>query len=60
MCEIVKYKAVCLIICLFVISLQITATNDTDKASPTLNSFSSLVLQEEFVKDVPIDYCKSD
>lgn len=50
----------CLIICLFVTSLQITATSDAGKASPTLNSFNSLVLQEEFIKDVPIDSCKSD
>lgn len=60
MCEIVKYKAMCLIICLFVTSLQITATNDAGKASPPLNSFNSLVLQEEFVTDAPIDSRKSD
>lgn len=52
MCEIVRYKAMCLIICLFVTSLQIAATSDAGKASPTLNSFNSLVLKEEFIKDV--------
>lgn len=50
----------CLIICLFVTSIQITATSDAGKASPTLNSFHLLILQEGFIKDVPADSYKSD